>query len=238
MYDIRPNQDYSTPQSNRAVPSDPPASVPPESSPIYSPGPESKPPEIPRGNIIGQVSGVIIILTIILVGGLFGYNYLKQSKISSSQQKLDEINRELESLKDTDQKAQALQKQVGNLTLAMSQRNYYSQFFTKLTPLIPKDTVFTTMAFAEGEIQASGQAASFDSIARMLASIRNSKEVENISLTSATSGETTKAGFPVSFSLSIKINQAALENETKKEVNISGGESGNQGSTNALNGGR
>jgi Tfp pilus assembly protein PilN len=237
MYDIRPNQEY-TPQPVNETPQAPAApdySATPSqvSQPVnYGPGPESTPPAIPRGNTLGMISGVIIILTILLVGALFGYDYLQKSKVSSTDSKIKDVNGQLDALADTDKKVIALQSQIDNINLALNQRNFYSQFFAKLTPLIPKDTVFTTLSFSENEIQVSGQAVSFDSVARLLASIRNSQDVDNVLLSSATAGDSSKGGLGVSFSMSIKVAAQAIQSGKNETINGSGNSNQNNNSTN------
>lgn len=214
MLDIDPRQ--QTPRTPPGQPPQPAGGGYSQSAPMPPPKPKSEKSVGLKGSV--WYFGILAFIVILITGGVWGLSFMKERKISTLSNEINDLDIELNKLKDVEDDALALKSQYQNVSTALDDRLIWTKFIEVLSSDTLKaakyDSLFVTAE--ESSISLSGTTDSITNIAKLIVAFEKSENFSSVQLDafSLPSEESTELtfGITISWKKSI-ISQRASETE-------------------------
>lgn len=159
-----------------------------------------------------SVSGIFIILTVatLIVALIFwGISLGRKYQASSIEKKLKSVQEETEGMGEVDAKAKQIYAAEQNLDAINSAKNYWSKFLADFASQTTKNVSLSELSMDEdGTININGVTVSYEALAKLMTSLRDSGNYEDVVLGSATLSSEGSA--PITFSISALPKSSAL----------------------------
>ena len=135
---------------------------------------------------VGQITGVVIFIVVIVVIAtflIFAAVQTQNARIKYYNNKITEKNAELDGLEDINQKAEAIYGQINNLESLWSQKSLWSKVMKELSTTMTKNSKIESLSLGEGAIDLNGVTNSLTSLAKLMTSLEQNKNFSSVKLT-------------------------------------------------------
>lgn len=160
---------------------------------------------------IGSLLAFGLILSLVILGGLYGYLVLEQQKIVGNQneqkQKITEIEKKILTFSELNKNINTLGQEIRLVQDTLSKHIYWTHFFSLLEKYTVNDVYYSGLAVGtNGGLTLSASTNSYDSVAKQLKVLNSEKAQEFVKEASITSAKQDKDG-SVSFQIILSLNQ-------------------------------
>ncbi len=160
---------------------------------------------------IGSLLAFGLILSLIILGGLYGYLVLDEQKIIGKQneqkQQISEIEKNMLSFSELNKNISILGQEIRLVQDALNKHIYWTHFFSLLEKYTVSDVYYSGLAVGtNGGLTLNASTNSYDSVAKQLKVLNSEKAQEFVEEASITSAKQDKDG-TVSFQIILSLNQ-------------------------------
>lgn len=172
----------------------------------------------------------VIVAVIFLVAGILLYvlQTTKTSALKTKESMVQDLTKQLNTtdMLALDKKVQDLQSGIGAYSTALTGKLYWSNLFTVLQKVTPKNVKFTAFAVDENKlVKITAETTIFNEIAILTRSLENSTSFSDVKLVSSTAVDST-TGSKINFAISLKLTDIALKSTILPTNPSLGGSSG------------
>jgi Tfp pilus assembly protein PilN len=160
---------------------------------------------------IGSLLAFGLVLSLVILGGLYGYLVLEQQKIVGNQneqkQKITEIEKKILTFSELNKNINTLGQEIRLVQDTLNKHIYWTHFFSLLEKYTVNDVYYSGLAVGtNGGLTLSASTNSYDSVAKQLKVLNSEKAQEFVKEASITSAKQDKDG-SVSFQIILSLNQ-------------------------------
>jgi len=155
------------------------------------------------GVSVSTIFIVLAIITIVVAVIFWGISLTRKYQLSSAEKKLDDVNQEMTTYSDIDEKAKAISAILENVGSVDAGKNYWSFFLRDVAERTTKNTQFVQFSMDEDNIiSVSGLTSSYEALAKLMTSLRGSERFTDVILDTATLS-TEGGGAPINFVITL-----------------------------------
>ncbi|MFA6252946.1 MAG: hypothetical protein WCV69_01595 [Patescibacteria group bacterium] len=160
---------------------------------------------------IGSLLAFGLVLSLAILGGLYGYLMLEQQKIIGNQnnqkQQISEIEKKILTFSELNKNINTLGQEIRVVQDALNKHIYWTHFFSLLEKYTVSDVYYSGLAVGtNGGLTLNASTNSYDSVAKQLKVLNSEKAQEFVEEASITSAKQDKDG-AVSFQIILSLNQ-------------------------------
>ena len=160
---------------------------------------------------IGSLLAFGVVLSLAILGGLYGYLTLEQQKIIDSQneqkQKITEIEKKILTFSELNKNISTLGQEIKLVQDVLNRHIYWTHFFSLLEKYTVNDVYYSGLAVGtNGGLTLNASTWSYDSVAKQLKVLNSEKAQEFVKEATITSAKQNKDG-SISFQIILSLNQ-------------------------------